>query len=105
MISEEKIKEKLINNKSFKKNTLLWTSLHKNPFSWTFFSTAVLQYCPEYFDPEKFNWNSYSWAIIHYRPEFLDFNKANLKNITQNLTKYKDMSLKEIKKRAILNRL
>ena len=96
-------------------------------FSWKRTSYLVPIYCPEYFNPSKFNWEKYSWAvpwfspqhfnskkynwednswaIIHYRPELLDVNKADLKNIIETFPKYKGMSLKEIKKKAILNKL
>ena len=106
MTLEEEITEKLINNKSFKKNNnFYWGALYKNPFSWKYYSSAVLEYCPEYFDTNKYNWKKDTWAVVHYYPELLDLNKANIENIFEWFPKYKGMSLKEIKEKAILNKL
>ena len=74
-------------------------------FNWKNGSSAIAQHCPKYFDTNKYNWEFHSWAVIAYCPEKADINKINLENILISFPQYKDMSLKEIKERAILSKL
>ena len=117
-IIEDKIKKILI------KKTIIQNS---NQFSWYYHSWAVIRLCPQYIIEEElnwentsqtvaeitpefvksdyFNWKDASWAVVHHCPENLDLNKANLQNIIEHSTQYKNMSLKEIKHRAIINKI
>ena len=74
-------------------------------FSWEYHSKFVIEHCPQHLDSNKFNWENSSWAVVNYCPEKLDINKASLTNILLYFPKFKTMSLKEIKKQAILNNL
>ena len=76
-----------------------------NKFNWKEHSWAITCYCPQHFDSKKFNWEVYSCTIIGFCPEKLDINKANLENITKYFSQYKNMTLEEIKKTAILNKI
>ena len=76
-----------------------------NKYNWKRDSKFIIEYCPQHFDSNKFNWEEHSWIIIKSCPQKLDINKANLENIIRNIPKYRDMSLKEIKQHAILNKL
>ena len=118
MTLEEKIKETLINLKIFtKKESFSWESdsklvaiycpeyFNSEKFNWDYNSYYVAEYCPQHFDSNKYDWEDQSWAVTMFCPKNLDLDKANLENIIQNLTKYKGMSLKEIKEHAILNKL
>ena len=80
--------------------------LNKNQaFSWYDDGSYVPEYCPEYFDTNKYDWTYNSYTVIQYCPEKLDLKKANLENIIFYISKYKGMSLIEIKKQAILSKL
>ena len=59
----------------------------------------------ELLETEKYNWVADSDTVIKYCPEKLDINKANLRHIRAHFPKYNNMSLGQIKKQAILNKL
>ena len=118
MIIEQQIE------KALKKRNIL---TQNTTSSWRPHSQLVAQYCPQHFDPNKYNWELHSWAVarfnpknldpekynwvadsdtvIKYCPEKLDINKANLRHIRAHFPKYNNMSLGQIKKQAILNKL
>ena len=81
------------------------TLFDTNKYDWKYYSREIAKYAPQHFDPKKYNWKEDSWAVIKYCPEKIDINKINLKNIIKKLPKYKGMSLEEIKKHALLNKL
>ena len=76
-----------------------------NKFNWENHGVYIPQYCPEHLDTNKYNWEKYSFTVVIYCPEKLDLNKASLKNITEYLSQYKNMTLEEIKQKAILKKL
>ena len=126
MTIEQKITQSLLNNQRFKQNPLYEGLLNEN-FTWEYYSYLLCEYCPQYFDPNKFNWKDHShylaefcpehmdinkynwkddtWAVLGYCPEKLDLKKASLEDIIKGYPQYSAMSLKEIKQRAILNKL
>ena len=128
MTLEQKITNCLLDNPKFKIESLtIWIAITKkrflweyhsglvtkycpeyldlNKYNWKKYSWAIIQYCPEHFDTNKYHWKTHTWAVIKYCPEKLDTSKANLKNILQIFPQYKNMSLEEIKQKAILNKL
>ena len=99
-----------------------------NKYNWKNHSWAIAKYCPEKLDPDKFNWKDDSHSILKYCPHKMDTTKANLKNIIkyllsvpeydvsninennlikkwETLTNLKNISLEEIKEKAILNKI
>ena len=74
-------------------------------YNWTECSEYLAKYCPQHFDSDKYDWEYDSWAVVQYCPEKFDINKANLKNIIKYLPEYRNMSLEEIKQKAILNKI
>ena len=74
-------------------------------FSWKTHSRAVAHYCPQHIDPDKFNWEKNSYTVLLCCPQKLDLNKASLQNIKEKSHRYKNMSLKEIKNLAVINKL
>ena len=74
-------------------------------FNWKDTSTEVAAFAPQYINPNKFNWKESSWAVIKYCPEKLDIKKASLDNIIYYYPQYKNMTLKETKAQAIINKI
>ena len=128
MTLERKIRSTLLNNKKFKiEYPSTWIQINKNKFSWKTHSWVIPKFCNQLFDSNKYNWKEFSyyvsnyapnllnqeqynwkndsWGIVLYCPEKLDINKAYIPNIIETLPEYKNMSLKQIKTQAILNKL
>ena len=76
-----------------------------NFFNWNNASAEVARFSPEYINPTKYNWENYSWAVVQYCPEKLDINKGSYANIVRRFNEYQNLSLKEIKAQAILNKV
>ena len=118
MTNEQKIEKLLIKKKILcDKESFSWDEhsdyvaifcpqlLNIKKYDWKNWGREIAEHCPQHFDTNKYNWRNHSWAVIKYCPEKLDTSKANLKNILEIFPQYKNMSLEEIKKKAILNKL
>ena len=76
-----------------------------NKYNWERYSAYIAEFSPQHLDTNKYNWEKGSLAVVKYCPEKLDIKKANLENIIKKFPQYKNMSLKEIKKISILNKV
>ena len=123
------IKE-LFNNKAFmemhpvtakkitnliKEHNLLWEIkvklldlglLHRmDEFEWEDYSDTIVKYLPQYISHSEFDWLQYSHLVLKLHPTELDINKACIDDIIHHYPKFENMSLKQIKKQAIINKL
>ena len=76
-----------------------------NKYNWKNDSQYLALFCPQHIDVEKFNWLLDTWSILMHCPEKLDLNKACIKNIHYWFPEYKNISLDQIKKKSMLNKL
>ena len=74
-------------------------------FSWEEDSDLIPKNAPQFIKNPLFNWENSSYQVIEHCPEKLDIKKAYLDNITYYLPQYKNMTLEEIKKHAIIDKL
>ena len=78
----------------------------KNPnFNWEFASFMVVLEQPNYIDKEKLNWSQCTELIAKKYPEKLCIQNSEKKSIIKIYPQYKDLTLKEMITKIILEKI